>query len=466
MAAAKQAELNELIEDLELRQFILNDLQSSQPNDHTSIAEAQAEVDAYQAKISRLLGEDAPAPSQPAAPAPAPRVDSPAVSRQPDTIAPPTAASSSSRNVDAGPPASVRPAGPSLDPPRHTMAPAVRQDSRADPASTPYWPSYAPSPFAASSSQQSGYPLPIPGSRKRPRQDSGGALSQPQSLKRTVVNNSESRMKNIDTEMERELAKTRKLYEDLRQPDNLRFAAITEGISEDQLRRRLEDDEAESEREVRKEFRVKADAELARMLQAVDEPGEDEHVLDIPLISDPPTYNIPPGPRQIFTPRPEQPSRSGQLRPTFPQPPPNESRSTISLPDRTHLRLPPPGRSPYMTGNPLQQSSSPYVNPYGLIKREGEIKRAPLSMPGGFPNRTAGDDDLREISPAYFNSRFGGPPRFGPPLLPGRPLPWMQDPWGGDTDTTAMAMDLVREQIEQDMDDDDFVYVSVAPLSA
>lgn len=457
MAAAKEAELNELIEDLELRQFILDDLKSSQPNDSASIAEAQAEVDAYQAKISKLLGEDAPATPQPAAPASALRPEPPAVPRQLDTIARPSAVPSSSRNVDIGSSPSVRPGGPSLDPPRHTMEPVVRQDSRADPASTPYWPSSGPSPFAAPSSQR--HPLSIPlseGPRKRPRQDSGGALSQSQSSKRIIVNDSETRRQNIEEELERELTKTRKLYADLKQPDNLRVAAITEGISEHELERRLTEEEAEAKRELRKEFRVKADAELARMLQAVDEPSEDERDLDVPSISNPQIYNTPPGARPIFTPHSRQLPRPGQVLSTFNPRPPSESRPTINLPDRTHLQLPPPGRLSYMPGTSLQHSSSPYDNSY----------RTPLPMPGGFPSLTPGDDDLQEISPSHFNPRFGGPPRFGPPPLRGRPLPWMQDPWGGDTDAAARAMDLVREQIEQDMDDDDdFVYVSISLLA-
>lgn len=459
MATDKQAKLNELIEDLELRQFILDDLKASQPNDSASIAEAQAEVDAYQAKIANLLGEDTPAAPQPAAPASASRPDPLAVSRQPDTTFPHSAAPSSSQIVESGPPASVRPEMPSLNPPNHTVAPVVRQDPRADPASTPYWPSSAPSPFAASSSQQPKYPPPIPpeGSRKRQRQDSGGALAQPQSSKRTIVKNSESRMKNIDAMLERELAETRKMYEELRQPDNLRCAAITQGISEDRLRHNLEEEEAEMEREIRKEFRVKQDAELARMLQAVDEPSEDEHDLDVlPSLFNPPppAYNIPPVARPIST-----PGSNPQLLSTFNRPPPVDSRSPISLPDRTHYQIPPPGRLPYMSGNPLQQSSSPFVDPYGRVKREDEIRRQPLSVLPSFPNLTNGDDDLQEISPAYFNSRFGGPPRFGPPPMPSRPLPWMHDPWAGDTDAVAKAMELVREQVEQDMDDDDLVYV-------
>lgn len=451
MAAAKEAEINDLIEDLELRKFIYEDVLSSQPNDSAAISDALADVRKFEAKIAELLGEATPATPQPATPQPAapastPRPDPSAVFRQPDTTAHRSAAPLSSQNVDTGPPASIRPGGSSLNPLRHTMAPPVRQDYPADPASTPYWPSSAPSPFASSSNRQPSYPLPIPpeGSRKRPRQDSGGAFAQPQSSKRTIVNNSESRMKDIDTEMEKALAENRRMYGELKGPDNLQCAAAAQGISEDQVRRKLEEEEAEEELEIRNEYRIKRDAELARMLQAVDEPSEDERDPELPLMYNPPMYNIP-GPR-----------------PTFNPPPPIEPRSTVSLPDRTHSRFPPSSPSPYGTGLFVQDRFPQYIDPLGLIKREREIKREqikrePFLMQPGFPNFTPSDDDLQEISPAYFNSRFGGPPQFGPPPMPSRPLPWMQDPWGGDIDTAAMAMDLVREQVEQDMDDDDFV---------
>lgn len=114
-----------------------------------------------------------------------------------------------------------------------------------------------------------------------------------------------------------------------------------------------------------------------------------------------------------------------------------------------------------MPGIYPQQSNTPYVDPFALIKRDletpEEIYIKPYLEQPVRPHFTARDDDLQEISPAYFNSRFGGPPRFGLPPLPSRSLPWIHDPWGGDTDAAAKAMELVREQVEQDMDDDDFV---------
>lgn len=290
------------------------------------------------------------------------------------------------------------------------------------------------------------------------------------------MNNSESRMKDIDAELQRELAENRKTYEELRQPDTLRCAAMAQGLTEDRLRRKLEQEEEETEQELRKEFRVKADAELARMLQAVDEPSEDERDIYPPAMFNPPAYNTPTyhppsynplaynpplGAQQIFASRLGSHSLS-TLNPS----PATPSQSTISLPDRTHSKLPPLREPPFMSGMYSPGSNPPYVDPFAVIKREREtpkeINIKPYLEQPVRPHFTACDDDLQEISPAYFNSRFGGPPRFGPPPLPSRSLPWIHDPWGGDTDAAAKAMELVREQVEQDMDDDDFVYVSIA----
>lgn len=425
MATNKNDKIKDLLEDLDLHQFIYNDLVSSRPNDSEAIAEALEAVKGLEAKVGELLGEAAPPIPQPTAPATASERDPPPAWRQDVATTPRPAAPSSSGQLAPSTLTSPRREGPSLDLPAHTMAPHLR----ADPSSVPYWPSSAPSPFAASSTRQPEYSLPIPseGSRKRPRQDSGSIPAQPQSAKRSILTKSKSRMEEIDAEMETQLAQNRYVYEGMKHPENVRRRAMIEGISEDQVRQDIDKDREEMEHLIREEYQLERDGELARMLQAQEEPSEDERDLS---------------PRPTFSPRPTL-----------------ESHTTFNLPDRTQFNPPPSTSAQYIPGIPFRGPNSRYIQPYEFIKP------SPHPIYPIYPNfPVAEDDDLQEISPAYFNSRLGGTPRFGPRPMHRRPLPWLQDPWGGDTNAAGKAMDLAREQMELDVDDDDFVYVSIASL--
>jgi hypothetical protein len=260
-------------------------------------------------------------------------------------------------------------------------------------------------------------------------------------------------MAKIDESLETQLAQNREIYEDLLGDDNVQFMVDTEHISPEEAREKIKKDRAESEREIRLQFQLERDGELARLLQAQFESSDDESDFD----------------------RRPALSRLGHLSPsstfspgrTLPQP-------MYNLPDRTHLNGFSNGSSNLLNcneRNAFDFSSNP---PIPMSSRG-----AGLPMP-----KNDFDDDLQEITPAYFHSRFGEP-RFGPPpmpgtsllarplAMPGRTLPWMpepdprvrdiymRDPYMRDPNAIGKAMELVRDQAYLDMDDEDFVYFSL-----
>lgn len=434
MAFNKENEIKDLLEDLDLYKFIYDDLVNNQPDDCVAIAEALDKVKSLESKVGELLGQAAPTDGQTTSSTLSP--EPPAAPRQGATPASSqTTSSSTQQSRDTLAPS--RGEGPSVDPPARTTARPLREDPHTDPASIPYWPSHAPSPFAAPSTGGSRYPQPMPSeqSRKRPRQDSWGALTQPQSSKRTVLSKSMSRMQEIDAEMEQQLAQNREMYHEMKDPDSVRISALAEGITEDQVRRNIDKERDEMEHLIRDQFQLERDGELARMLQAQEESSGEEPVSDSrPSFSPHPSFS----PRPVLEPQP-----------------------TFSLPDRTQFS--PPSAS---------QFNPPYAQyiPGPLLPRFTQpLEPVKLSSRPMYPIYPAvGDDDIREIPPSYFNSRLGGPPQFGPPPIPppmpSRPLPWLQDSLGGES--LEKATELVREQMELDMDEDDFVYVSISPSRA
>lgn len=442
MASNKEDEIKDLLEDLDLYKFIYDDIVNNRPDDSVEIAETLDQIKSLEAKVEQLLGEAAPTDEQAASSTISP--GPPAAPRQDATPASNQVTSSStqqSRNT-------LTPSreGPFVDPPARTTARPLREDLPADPVSVPYWPSYAPSPFAAPSTSGSRYPQPMSSeqSRKRPRQDSGGASTQPQSSKRTVLSKSKSRMQEIDAEMEHQLAQNREMYEEMKDPDSVRISALAEGITEDQARRNIDKERDEMEKLIRDQFQLERDGELARMLQAQEESSEDEPVSDSrPSFSPHPPFS----PHPSFSPRP------------VPEPQP-----TFSLPDRTQSGHPLASQfnSSYAFNqlpNRAQYISKPLLP---FTQPPEPVRPSPRPMYPIYPN--VGDDDIQEIPPSYFSSRHGGPqfgPRPIPPPMPSRPLPWLQDSWRGES--LDKAMDLAREQMEVEMDEDDFVYVLFSP---
>lgn len=315
-----------------------------------------------------------------------------------------------------------------------------------DPTSAPYWPSSAPSPFVAEPSQRHEPSIPLPsvalvseGSRKRARHDSTSLPTQPQPTKRAAMSQSMSRMAKIEEQLQEQLEENRRLYAEMKDPESIRLTASLEGVTEAQAMEDMAKEQEESERAIRTSYQMTKDEEFARMLQAQDEPSEEERDLN-------------------------PPSRS-------------------NLPERTVLD--PPALPPYL---PL--SRTPTSGPSFAPSHD------PLFADQFYPNRfpplpafpSVGDDDIQEISADRFHSRstaysFGAQPVLPKlpnspwqgdlPMLPGMPpgsfpgayldpssnIPPRALPWMRDTKFDVKALDLVREQ--QDLDDDeiDFEYV-------
>lgn len=435
MASDKENEIKDLLEDLDLYKFIYDDLVGSRPDASAEIAETLDHIKSLEAKVEELLGEAAPTNGQTASSTLSP--GPPAAPRQDVAPAPSQATSSTQQSRDTLAPS--RRGGPAVDLPSYTTARPSCEDPHADPASIPYWPSHAPSPFATPSTSGPRFPQPLPSeqSRKRPRQDSGGALTQPESSKRTALNKSKSRMQEIDAIMEAQLAQNKEAYEEMKDPETVRISALTEGITEDQARLNIDRECREMERLIRDQFQLERDGELARMLQAQEESSPAEPVSDRR-----PTFS----PHPSFSPRPVL-----------------EPRPTFSLPDRTQFN--PSSASQFNSPHTINQLNRAQYIPHALpgLTPPKPVRPSPRPM---YPD--LGDYDVQEIVPPYFDFRHGGPPRFGPPPIPppisSRSLPWVQNSWGGES--LDKAMDLARKQMEADMDENDLVYVSISTSHA
>lgn len=443
-------EVKDLLEDLDLQTLIHADLRENRPDDSFAITEAADKIKDLEAQVARLLGQEEPAVA-PRTP-PVSRVDTPGTPA-------PAATPDVSRHSSSAARGQHRPFyNLTASPLRPTS-----QDRGADPLSGPHWPSSAPSPFAAVSNRPGLPPIdPFTAPRKRPRQDSFGSLAPAQTSKRAVLDNSRSRMAKIDESMETQLVQNHQIYEDLLGDENVQFMVNTENMSEEQAREKILKDREESEREIRQQFQLEKDGELARLLQAQQyESSEDERDFD----------------------RRPAPSQLGHLtspstfNPGRTLPPP-----MYNLPDRTHLGGPSNGfsnlgelmnrtdrnRFDFSSNPPLPMQSRGEA---GLLSPTDDFG-APIPTPWRTPYIPTNnfDDDLQEISPDYFHSRVGDLLRFGPPAMPGRHLPWMhepdprvrdiymRDPYMRDPNAVGKALELVRDQVDIDMDDEDLVY--------
>jgi hypothetical protein len=280
-------------------------------------------------------------------------------------------------------------------------------------------------------------------------------------------------MAKIDEDLETQLAQNRDIYASLLEDRNVRDVAYLDGISEEQAREKIRKDQLESEQEIRQQFQLERDGEYARMLQAQQyESSDDEYNFD----------------------RRQQTNSMGYVTPsstfsggrTLPLP-------SFNLPDRTHYSGPSNGFSNLgeLSRSGFDFSSNPPkprpTDSRGLYVPAANFDR-PDTMPWMVPPGSTmkgfnEDDDLQEITPDVFNSRFGKLPQLGsgrsfltgPTPMPGRVLPWIQDPdprarefymrdpYMRDPKAVDKAMDLVREQMELDMDEDDFKYLFPHP---
>ncbi|KAJ5593897.1 uncharacterized protein N7459_000105, partial [Penicillium hispanicum] len=409
-ADPNEMELKDVFEDLELHRVIYDDLMEARPDDKAAIAETLDVIKRLESRVKHLVGEASP----------------------PSPIQDPASTNSSPPHPE---PTQLTP---------HTSTIPM------DPISVPYWPSSAPSPFVAQPSQHDEPSMPLPstqsvpeGSRKRARHDSTSPSAQPQSSKRAAVSQSMSRMAEIEENLQKQLDENRRLFAEMTDPESIRLNASLEGITEAQAREDMAKEQEESERAIRTSYQMSKDEEFARMLQAQDEPSEEERDLNPPSRSNLPerTYldplnhlpSIPPSFLSSLRPS-HTPSSAPSFAPSydpfsadhfypnrFPDPPAFPSSGDDDLQeisaDRFHSRSTYPFRAPPVPSNLPNHSW------------QRDLSMRPGMPPGSFPG--AYSDPLSNLSP--------------------RPLPWMRD-----TKFDAKALDLVREQQDLDNDEIDF----------
>ncbi|KAF7715834.1 Uncharacterized protein PECH_006006 [Penicillium ucsense] len=404
MAVSKEAELNNLVEDQETFQFLLDDLRENNPSDTKGIAEMHATIKRIEAQIAQLLGT-------------APNGNSTVNSVNPSSLP-----NGDMAQLSTGPAAFEQGAS----------VPATH----ADPTSTPYHPSTAPSPFVnrASNAAAPSLHTGTEESRKRQRQGSSGSPVQQQSSKRVAIDRLKSRYEKLEADLERELNRARHEYEESKEADAVQTRAMAEEISVAQVLEKLEKEQEEEEEAIRAQFRTAMDEQVARMIHAEDLAAESDEE------------------RRV--------SPSSQFR----------------LPDRTlpHHQRPPTSPSLF---------SSRHSGPYA-VPTQFDYNPEP---PGSYPYE---DDDLQEIPREYFDSRFPDSrgynpfgfnssrltppgrysngnssaslgPRFGPPRyspmfnsLGGRNLPWMQGEIPSHSPILE-AVDLLRDNPLGLEDEDD-----------
>lgn len=321
-------------------------------------------------------------------------------------------------------------------------------------------------------------------------------------------------MEEIDAEMNTQLARNREIHDDSRCPENIRQRARDENLSEDQVKSKIDQEQKDMEDLIKTQFQYERDGELARMLQAQEEPFEDQSNVNLlPQASGPASFT-------------QHPTLSSQ--PSFSPVFLSESRPSYTLPDRTQpapalyvpqykmLQSGRTSQSPMIKAERATSGSDANLSSWGSQPAKStSIKTEPYDLTKSEPNPTystgrafENDDDLQEISPADFNSRFSGRPRLGAPPMPLPPpcrqlpwmpsptpmpppgrqlpwmappmpmrpsdsyLPWMQDPWGGNADAAERVMDLIQRQEDLDMfreryfdeDEDDLAYVFTSSI--
>ncbi|KAJ5998393.1 hypothetical protein N7451_006203 [Penicillium sp. IBT 35674x] len=395
MADPKEDEIKDLLEELDLYEFILTDQQTSTPDDVEAIGETRDTIKKLQGRLAGLLGNVAPS-SPPPHSHPAPQPTSPELSRVTSTTPP--------------------------RPENHL------------PVSNPHWPSSAPSPFGFQPSAHAGPSLPPissfspgEGSRKRPREGSFGSLGSQQPSKKAIMDKSRNRIQEIDAKLRVQLERNRRQYANMRSIEEVRETARIEGVSEEQVLHEINEEERENEMTIRSMIQMEKDEEYARMIQAQD----DEEVQPLPH----PSFAIPDRtlPRLPSFPAPKHQAygnnyRSPQLEildsdDDLQEITPESFNSVQGYPPRPPSYLPAPGHA----------YQAPYLSPH-------------KGMPGMYPDLAARYPYMPQgYSPASSAMPLG----MGNPLshMSPRRLPWMQ---GQHLETKAF--DLIREQ--QDLEED------------
>lgn len=398
MADPKEDEIKDLLEELDLYEFILKDQKTTTPDDVEAIGETRDTIKKLQARVAGLLGNVAPN-SPPLNSDPAPQPSTPDFSRV-------------------------------------TSATSPRPEKQL-PVPNPYWPSSAPSPFGFQPSAHAGPSLPPissfnsgEGSRKRPREGSLGSLGSHQPSKKAIVDSSRSRIQEIETKLIQQLERNRRQYANMRSTEGVRDTARLEGISEEQVLHEINEEELENEKMIRSMIQTEKDEEYARMIQAQDE----EEVQPLPH----PSFAIPDRtlPRPPSLPVPTYQPYGNDYRSNYQEILDSDDDIQEITPESFNSVQGYPPRPPSYLPTQAHSYQAPYMSPH---------KGMP-SMPGMYPALAAQYPYIPQgYSPASSAMQLG----MAGPLshLSPRRLPWMQ---GQHPETKAF--DLIREQ--QDLEED------------
>ncbi|KAJ6114365.1 hypothetical protein N7486_000143, partial [Penicillium sp. IBT 16267x] len=394
MAGSKENEIKDLLDDLDLHEFILTDQEANTPDDVEAIAETRGIIKKMQATLANLLGTVAPS-SPPRGSHPAPQPATPELSRVASHTPP-------------------RPEQPLPFPSQH-------------------WPSSAPSPFGFQPSAHPGPSLPPisllnpgEGSRKRQREGSLGSLGSHQPSKKATVDNPRNRIQEIEAKLLKQLEANRRHYANLRTTEEVRNTARLEGISEEQVLHEVIEEELENEKIIRSVIQTEKDEEYARMIQAQD----DEEVQPLPH----PSFAIPDRtlPRPPSLPVPTYQAHGNHYR--SPHPEIIDSDDDLEEITSESFKSAPgyPPRPPSYLPAPAHSYQTPYLSPH-------------KAMPGILPAMAAQYPYMPQgYSPASSAMRMGMDPLSH---ISPRRLPWMQS-----QHPEMKAFDLIREQ--QDLEDD------------
>ncbi|CAG7916293.1 unnamed protein product [Penicillium olsonii] len=400
-----QAQINELLEEIDLRKFIYDDILQTK-GDCEEARDELATIKSQEAQLRRLLGEKSP-PIE-------------------NALAPPIV--------------SPRPSTPRFVPtPAPAPAPAMPSGGYtgfAGFAEEPHWPSTGPSPFATVSpalgngSGSSALPS-IEESRKRPRPTSGSSPPVQGSAKRSAPPQSFSRrskLEEIEARHKSEVESNRTQYR------NLINAALDDNEREDLA---TELDMMESE--INSQFQLEKDGALARALQH----EEDVVSLPVPNPLQRPSWNMPHRTQMVK----REPGLSGTVTPALYIPGSSYSQQNSSSDDgfeeisadSFNSRT---GRQPAF-GNPYVPSSSSYSKPdYSLSRYPPDYSSSSTRpLPWSSPYMTSAREAMKLPStmanmPGAYPGAYAGAPYSG--MYAGKYNPYDK------YDKFEKAFDLVR----------------------
>lgn len=429
---AEQNQINDILEEIETYRWILN---NTDPAQTANIADTKETIERLQKEVQKLLGEPVSPPR--VIPEPAHSLTSPSRSVPQTPQQPP-------QHTPFHPPQS-RSQTHQISHSHHprTLPPPIPSADLL-PSTPGHWPSSAPSPFGgpppALANGQSEWsfaglpsqPFVVQSPRKRDRQDSIGLNAPSQPPKKTAVDPT-SQMEDIQKELSVKLEKSREHYERRRDPTEVRRVARREDVTEAEVLEELDAEEENERQSIKTRFQMKIDELYALSLQAQENSIGSEHY----PTSQQSSYSLPSRPTLTQSQYPHQ-----LYHPTNGAFNPGTSSSVISFDDE-------------FDSEGFEEISPDFWNSrFGHPTMPGSypLKPAPPSMPlpsqfipGGPYASQSGHPSMRSMYPPPYPS-----PLLGSSSMP-RSIPWLHSSTR-NSHPEMKVFDLVREQ--QEMDDD------------